>query len=101
MKDLPKTAHEFDEWVQQTWREKDANLEYFQENGHFPEDHEAVKVPLGEGTGVETYLEDQLRPTSTFEILQIFVPVVGAFLVVNLALKLWRWSLVAVSLGSK
>lgn len=91
----------FEAWLDERWREKDKLLEHYMQNGRFPAD-EALAVDKDyhysvhedgstDGNAVQAagYIETEVKPTSRFEILQIFVPGAAALLILNVAFKMW------------
>lgn len=65
----------FRDWLLARWREKEALLEYYTENGQFP----ASKGPTThfrqeKSCGNAEHFEVKLRPRSVLEVLPIFVP---------------------------
>ncbi|RMY37887.1 hypothetical protein D0864_16456, partial [Hortaea werneckii] len=71
------------QWVLQRWREKDDLLETFNKTGKFPGDKEAVLI---EGAPQEkewktAYINTEVKPKTSGEFLQLFMPVTAAALV--------------------
>ncbi|KAI7538992.1 acyltransferase-domain-containing protein [Hortaea werneckii] len=71
------------QWVLQRWREKDELLETFNKTGKFPGDKEAVLI---EGAPQEkewktAYINTEVKPKTSGEFLQLFMPVTAAALV--------------------
>lgn len=76
-----------EDWVLQRWREKDDILEHFHQTGRMPADPEAVKV-IGQGDSKNGFIETEVKPSSPFEILKIYVPMAAGALVLNVLYKL-------------
>jgi len=100
---------EFDRWLEARWREKDELLEYYEKNGNFPADEETTveHVPIPNGAGVTkpvkatSYVETSVRPGSYLEVIQLYLPMLAAGLVLHLVWRLWNWLLVALSFRAR
>ncbi|KAK5199280.1 hypothetical protein LTR47_006942 [Exophiala xenobiotica] len=83
---IPLTdAKEFEEWLMDRWREKDAMLERWYDTGRFPADAESADV--AKGISRDGYIETEITLNNWMEIGQIFVVLASAALVVNVTLK--------------
>jgi hypothetical protein len=107
VKDIPTAPEAFDKWVLDRWREKDEMLEYFKQNNRFTADEEVIEYkPIPNGAGITkpvrnvSYVETELRPSSPFESLQIFIPSLTILLIVYLVRKMWIWLLVTLTIRS-
>ncbi|KAF1986010.1 acyltransferase [Aulographum hederae CBS 113979] len=85
---------EFEKWLDERWREKDALLELYVETGRFPADEGEVVTLNGHGNGGEKkeqrkYIETAVGTNNPFEILQVYVPFATLGLVLHLLRKLW------------
>jgi len=71
------------EWTLQRWREKDDLISHFLRTGKFPADKEAVHIEGGpqEDAWKTPYINTEVKPRISLEILQIFAPVLTAALV--------------------
>jgi lysocardiolipin and lysophospholipid acyltransferase len=67
----------FGDWVLARWREKDDLLQYFIENNRFPADE-----------GVTPSVEGGEPVKGAGEWIQVFIPVAGLGLVINVLLKM-------------
>ncbi|KAK5134934.1 hypothetical protein LTR08_006025 [Meristemomyces frigidus] len=76
-------------WVLQRWREKDALLERFQQDGRFPADVEAVHIEGGpqEKEWKTAYISTSVRTRRPWEFLQMFAPVVAVTLVARILIQ--------------
>ncbi|KXT04932.1 hypothetical protein AC578_3471 [Pseudocercospora eumusae] len=83
VKDMPLDDKEkFHDWVMARWREKDELLEAFIKTGRFPADKVAVHVEDGPTDSFKTpYINTEVRPRSSVEYFQIFMPVAAAIMV--------------------
>ncbi len=88
--DIPtKDEKVFSDWLLARWREKDELLEYFVDNNRFPADTGITpNVNGGEPMKGAGWIETEVRPTSKFEFLTIFIPLATVALVVNVFLKM-------------
>jgi len=75
-----------EDWILQRWREKDDLLEHHLAHDRFPADPAAVVFDKG-GTNTG-YIETEVRPKSPFELLQMFVPIMTAYLIWRILGKL-------------
>lgn len=82
IKDIPVgDENSFRDWLLARWREKDALLEFYAENGHFPAGKDHKPCCSGKKLSKDTECIDvKLRPRSISEVLQIFVPPVALIL---------------------
>ncbi|THZ33589.1 acyltransferase-domain-containing protein [Aureobasidium pullulans] len=89
--DIPlHSKEETEEWLLQRWREKDDLIEYYLEHGRFPADPAAVDPvdkPEEERKHAK-YIETEVRPKSAWEPLQLFAPLLSAYLLCNILIKL-------------
>lgn len=78
----------FEKWLLERWKEKDAYLQHYYDNGRFPASvlHEKA---LG-GLRTEKYIETEVKLRSPFEIAQIFVVPATLALVINVFVKLYK-----------
>ncbi|THZ27116.1 acyltransferase-domain-containing protein [Aureobasidium pullulans] len=89
--DIPlHSKEETEEWLLQRWREKDDLIEYYLEHGRFPADPAAVDpVDKTEDERKHAkYIETEVRPKSAWEPLQLFAPLLSAYLLCNILIKL-------------
>ncbi len=89
---------QFEQWLNQRWREKDALLEQYVENGRFPADdgHDSEGEPatsghsgskMAKGAG---FIETEVKLAHWYEIGQIFVVLAAFGLIFNILAKLWN-----------
>ncbi|KAF2679002.1 acyltransferase-domain-containing protein [Lentithecium fluviatile CBS 122367] len=87
----------FSDWLLARWREKDAFIEYYLQNGRFPADEGASPAVNGakpvKGAG---HIETEVRPTNMLEVLQMFALPASSLLVVNVVLKIAHFVLVVL-----
>jgi len=78
--ELPLDDHDaMYEWLQERWKEKDALLDAFYKTGKFPADKSAVQIEGGPEDSFKTaYINTEVQTRGSFEILQIFAPVMAA-----------------------
>lgn len=74
-------ATEFEAWLKQRWEEKDALLDYFNRNGHFPADDAAT------AENTDGYIETKVRLVKWYEIGQIFIVLATLALVINVIIR--------------
>ena len=91
IKDIPiDDADAMHEWTLERWREKDAMIDAFLATGKFPADKEAVTIEGGPGGKLKTaYINTDVRPSSPFEFLGIFVPVLAATVVGRVGVQIF------------
>jgi hypothetical protein len=106
---IPKPPKEFEAWVLQRWREKDALVEHYMQHGRFPADEGAPEEVFKEevnGAGVGTmvkrklWIETEVKPASPLEVLQCYMPSLALALIVHLLRRFWGWLLVALAIRS-
>ncbi|KAK4690495.1 hypothetical protein P7C71_g6307, partial [Lecanoromycetidae sp. Uapishka_2] len=89
---------QFEQWLTTLWREKDALIEQYVENGRFPADegHDAEGEPamngkanskVAKGAG---FIETEVKLAHWYEIGQIFVVLAMFALVFNILAKIWN-----------
>ena len=89
IKDIPTHDEKvFADWLLARWREKDDLIEYYLEHDRFPAD-EGTSPAVNGGKPIKGagHIETEVRPSSPFEVLQIFVPAAAFALVVNVVVK--------------
>lgn len=79
-----KDPKEFEAWILDRWKEKDALLEQYYNTGRFPPD----ESPKG-GTSGE-YIETEVKLQHWYEVGQIFVVLAALAMVANVLSKLWE-----------
>ncbi|KAK5083074.1 hypothetical protein LTR05_006956 [Lithohypha guttulata] len=81
IKDLPLDDQKaFEKWILNCWREKDDLLETFYNTGRFPADEDSQAEP---------YVESLVKLRSWAELLQPYVVVITAALLLNIGRMLW------------
>ncbi|OCK77271.1 acyltransferase-domain-containing protein [Lepidopterella palustris CBS 459.81] len=88
---------EFEDWLLQRWIEKDEILDQFVKTGRFPADSGEGIIAHGGGlighgkinTEGAGHIETSVKASNPLEILQMFVPLVTLFLIVNVFRKLY------------
>jgi len=73
------------EWTMQRWREKDEIMETHLRTGRMPADPVAVKREDGEKS--DGFVETEVQASNPFEFLQMFVPILAAWLVCRILIK--------------
>lgn len=97
MKDIPiEDPAEFEAWLRQRWIEKDELLDYYTDNGCFPEDDSAKEESNGEVTGLHqrgvlkgtkaTGGDNWKGPVVTEVRISRWTDVAGIFIVIALVL---------------
>lgn len=72
--DIPiDDQHEFEKWVLDRWREKDALLEGFMQTGHFPPNPPSANKDVRQARGA--FFETEVMQKYPLEYLLIFLPV--------------------------
>lgn len=81
---------EFDVWLRDRWTEKDALLEQFAQTGRFPPSYSDEK-PGTDNTSNQKgdYIETEVKSSSRFEFLLMFVPIVVLGFFVKVVVDLW------------
>ncbi|KAG9699255.1 acyltransferase-domain-containing protein, partial [Aureobasidium melanogenum] len=88
--DIPlHSKEETEKWLLERWREKDDLIEYYLNHGRFPADPAAVGAieKPGEQNKHATYIETEVKPKFIWEPLQLFAPVLSAYLLGNILIK--------------
>lgn len=91
-------AKEFEEWLVEQWKIKDALLEQYVQDGRFPADegydpekelaingNTGTQVPKGAG-----FIETEVKLAHWYEIGQIFVVLAAIALLFNIGAKMWN-----------
>lgn len=81
---------EFEVWLRDRWTEKDGFLEEFAQTGKFPgsyADTDASK--LGSSRTRPDYIETEVKSSSVFERLLMFVPLIVLAFFVMVVIDLW------------
>lgn len=89
---------QFEQWLIQRWREKDALIEQYVENGRFPADdgHNSEGEPTTNGKPSSKvlkgagFIETEAKLAHWYEIGQIFVVLAAFALVFNILAKIWN-----------
>lgn len=89
---------EFDAWLVNEWRTKDALLEQYVQNGRFPADegHDSEGEPALDGkSGTKMlkgagFIETEVKLAHWYEVGQIFVVLAAFGLVLNIGAKMWN-----------
>jgi len=85
--DIPYDSNEkMEQWILQRWREKDELMEQHAQTGRFPADLSAVVVEGGAKN--DGYVNTHVRAVNSFEVLQIFAPVLAAYFVARTLIQL-------------
>lgn len=91
-------SQQFEQWLMQRWREKDALLEQYIENGRFPADDDqetAGEHTINGKSESKTlkgagFIETQVQLAYWYEIGQIFVVLAAFGLLFNVMAKMWN-----------
>ena len=70
-------SHAFSAWLTEQWRIKDALIEYYLQNGRFPDMEEEV--------------ETEVKLGSLWEVGIIFLPMMGFLILSVLGVATWNW----------
>jgi len=81
---------EFEIWLRDRWTEKDALLEEFTQTGKFPGSYpDADSSECGDLTGKHNHIETEVKSSSIFERLLMFIPLLLLAFFVKVVLDLW------------
>jgi lysocardiolipin and lysophospholipid acyltransferase len=109
--ELPlRDAGEFDAWLNEQWRIKDALLEGYMTTGRFPPSDDcppSEDVSGGQrtmngdvkGRGKEGYIETEVRQAHWWDFLQIFAVLAAFGLLANLGARVWNLAFYGRAVG--
>jgi len=80
--EIPKEQSVFEQWIEDRWREKDEFLEQYNTTGRFPADEPTKEAP--------SYVETAVKLISWPEIVQPYIVMVTAGLILNIIRMLWN-----------
>jgi len=81
---------EFEVWLRNRWTEKDAFLEEFAQTGKFPGSYpDAKSGELEASTGKHNHIETEVKSSSMFERLLMFIPLIVLAFFMKVVFDLW------------
>ena len=80
--DIPDDQDLFQKWIEDRWREKEAMLEQYTTTGRFPADLDTRDGPA--------YIETSVKLRSLPELLQPYIVVLTAALLLNILRQFWK-----------
>ncbi|KAL3419189.1 acyltransferase [Phlyctema vagabunda] len=91
--DIPlKDQDSFDLWLRERWYEKDALLEQYLTTGRFPPNEVSKEqddvIPKGVLNG--GYIETEVKPKHSWELLSLFVPLAALGLIANIVARVYN-----------
>ena len=98
MADIPlETPEKFELWLRDRFYEKDALMERYLTEGRFPPSKylQSLAEDGAPGGSKDGFLETQVRPKYSFEVLQVYSVVGAVGLAINLLFRMWYrfWAL--------